>query len=148
MAVVTFHNEHRSIEVDSGTNLRQLMRKVGVTPYSGLDILTNCRGHNFCGTCAVTIDGNKGASPRGQDEEATIRGNLLVAKVVEKDARLACQTTVTGDMVVRTHPVMVTDKQQTRQRVTLLGISTFFALTFLAMFGILFFDMIKKFRIF
>jgi ferredoxin len=148
MAVVTFHNEHRSIEVDQGTNLRQLMLRVGVTPYSGLSMLTNCRGHNFCGTCAVTIVDNKGASPRGQDEEGTIRGNLLIAKVVENETRLACQTTITGDMVVKTHPVRATDREQTKERVTLLGISTFFALTFLAMFGILFFDMIKKFRIF
>jgi len=148
MAVVTFHNEHRSIDVEPGTNLRQLMLKVGVTPYNGLDMITNCRGHNFCGTCAVSVVDNKGASPRGQDEEATLRGNLLVANVVDKNTRLACQTTVAGDMVVKTHPVIITDRQKTRERVTLLGISTFFALTFLAMFGILFFDMIKKFRIF
>ena len=53
MPVVTFYNEHRSHEVEAGTNLREFMRKVHVTPYKGIALFTNCRGHNFCGTCAV-----------------------------------------------------------------------------------------------
>ncbi|MBI4534916.1 MAG: 2Fe-2S iron-sulfur cluster binding domain-containing protein, partial [Ignavibacteriae bacterium] len=55
MPVVTFYNEHRSFETEAGANLRQFMKKVGVTPYKGITMLTNCRGHNFCGTCAVEI---------------------------------------------------------------------------------------------
>lgn len=85
------------------------MLRVNVSPYKGLDMLTNCRGHNFCGTCAVEIVDGKGASPRGQDEEATLVGNLAIARVVDKNLRLACQTTITGDMVVKTHPVRLID---------------------------------------
>jgi len=145
MAVVTFHNEHRSFEAEPGTNLRQFMRKVGVTPYKGLSMVTNCRGHDFCGTCAVEIVGNKGASPRGQDEEATLGGNLVIARVVEKNARLSCRTIITGDMVVKTHPARPIDKNKTKERFMLLGISMFFFLVFGSILVFLFFDMIKKF---
>jgi ferredoxin len=145
MPVVTFSNEHRSVEAEAGTNLRQFMLRVGVTPYQGFDQWTNCRGHNFCGTCAVELVDGKGASPRGQDEEATLIGNLAVARVVEKNQRLACQTTITGDMVVKTRPLRPLDKQKTKERVGLIGIAASFALVFGAMLLFLFLDMIKKF---
>jgi ferredoxin len=145
MPVVTFHHEHRSFDVEPGTNLRELMLKVNVTPYEGLDMLTNCRGHNFCGTCAVEIVDGKGASPRGQDEEATLTGNLAIAKVVEKNVRLSCQTSIVGDMTVKTHPVRHIDKQKTKERFVLLGIATFFFLAFAGMFIFLLLDMIKRF---
>jgi uncharacterized 2Fe-2S/4Fe-4S cluster protein (DUF4445 family) len=90
------------------------------------------------------VDG-KGASPRGQDEEATLIGNLAIARHVEKNFRLACQTTIVGDMVVRTAPDRPVDKQKTRERFALAGIAASFALVFGAMFVFLFLDMIKKF---
>jgi ferredoxin len=145
MPVVTFYNEHRSFDAEPGANLRLLMKKVGVSPYHGLAGLLNCRGHNFCGTCAVEITDGKGASARTREEEGTLGGNLAVARTVEKNFRLACQTSVTGDMVVRTHPVRPIDGGETRQRIALLGIVTVFALAFLGIFGVLFFDMIKRF---
>ena len=145
MPVVTFHNEHRTFDAESGSNLRLLMKKLGVSAYAGLDALLNCRGNNFCGTCAVEIVDGKGASPRTHEEEGTLGGNLAVARVVEKNIRLACQTSVTGDMVVKTHPVRPVDVQETKQRIALLGIAAVFTLVFLGMFGILFFDMIKRF---
>lgn len=145
MPVVTFHREHRSFEVEAGTNLREFMQRVDVTPYAGLDVLTNCRGHNFCGTCAVEVVDGKGASPRGQDEEATLTGNLAIARVVEKNTRLACQTNIVGDIVVKTHPVRPLDKKKTTERFVLIGIASFFGLVFAGMFVFLLLDMIKKF---
>ena len=145
MPVVNFYNEHRSFDAEAGSNLRLLMKKIGVSPYNGLDALLNCRGHNFCGTCAVEIVDGKGGSPRTREEEGTLGGNLALARVVEKNLRLACQTSVTGDMVVKTHPVRPVDVQETKQRIAFLGIAAVFTLVFLGMFGILFFDMIKKF---
>ncbi len=145
MPVVTFYNEHRSVDAEPGSNLRLLMKKTGVSPYRGLDSLLNCRGHNFCGTCAVEIVDGKGAPPRTREEEGTLSGNLAVAHRVEKNIRLSCQTTVTGDMVVRTHPERPVDAAETKQRVALLGIAAAFTLVFLGMFGVLFFDMIKRF---
>ena len=145
MPVVTFYNEHRSIDAEAGVNLRHLMKKVGVSPYRGLDALLNCRGHNFCGTCAVEVVDGKGAQPRTREEEGTLAGNLAVARHVEKNIRLACQTSVTGDMVVRTHPSRPVDVQETKQRFAMVGIVAVFTLAFLGMFGVLFFDMIKRF---
>lgn len=145
MPVVNFYNEHRTFDAEAGSNLRLLMKKIGVSPYNGLDALLNCRGHNFCGTCAVEIVDGKGASPRTREEEGTLGGNLAVARVVEKNLRLACQTSVTGDMVVKTHPVRPVDAQETKQRFAVLGIAAVFTIVFLGMFGILFFDMIKRF---
>ena len=145
MPVVTFHHEHRSFDVEPGTNLRQAMLKLGVTPYKGIAMVTNCRGHNFCGTCAVEIVDGKGASPRGQDEEGTLTGNLLLARMVDKNVRLSCQTKVTGDIVVKTHPARPIDRQKTKERFVLLGITSFFLLVFAGMFVYLLLDMIKKF---
>ena len=145
MPVVTFHHEHRSFDVEPGTNLREFMMNVNVTPYKGLDMLTNCRGNNFCGTCAVEIVDGKGASPRSQDEESTLGGSLAIAKVVEKNLRLACQTRIMGDMVVKTHPLRQIDKEKTKERFALLGIASFFLLVFAGMFVFLLLDMIKKF---
>ena len=145
MPVVTFYNEHRSHEVEAGTNLREFMRKVHVTPYKGIALFTNCRGHNFCGTCAVEVVDGKGVPSRSQDEEATLGGNLAIARVVGKNLRLACQTTVAGDMTVKTHPARPVDRVQTKQRLGLIGISAFFLLVFAGMFLYLFLDMIKKF---
>lgn len=145
MPVVTFFNEHRSFDVEPNTNLRTLMQKVNVSPYRGLDILLNCRGNNFCGTCAVEVVDGKGASPRGQDEEATLMGNLVIAKVVDKNLRLACQTNITGDIVVRTCPSRITDKQKTKERSALIGIASFFGLVLAAMFVVLLLDMIHLF---
>ncbi|MEK7249413.1 MAG: 2Fe-2S iron-sulfur cluster-binding protein [Bacteroidota bacterium] len=145
MPVVTFYHEHRSLEVDAGTNLREFMLKVNVSPYKGLDQLTNCRGHNFCGTCAVEVVDGKGASPRGQDEEATLVGNLAIARVVQKNLRLACQANISGDLTVKTHPVRLLDKQKTKERLALLGIASFFGLVLAGMFIFLLLDMIKRF---
>jgi ferredoxin len=145
MPVVTFHNEHRTVDVDPGLNLRSLMRKVGVTPYQGISQLTNCRGHNFCGTCAVEVVDGKGASPRGQDEEATLVGNLLIAKTLDKNLRLACQTTITGDMIVKTHPFRHIDAQKTKERISLLAVTVVFLAIFGVMFVFLFLDMMKQF---
>lgn len=145
MPVVTFYNEHRSFEADPGSNLREFMLRVNVTPYSGLDVFTNCRGNNFCGTCAVEIVDGKGASPKGQDEDATLVGSLAVARQVEKNIRLACQTSVVGDMVVKTHPARPIDRVKTKERLALTGMVSFFLLTFLGMFVFLLLDMIKLF---
>jgi len=145
MPVVTFHHEHRSFDVEPGSNLREFMLNVNVTPYKGLEMLTNCRGNNFCGTCAVEIVDGNGASPRSQDEESTLGGNLAIARVVGKNLRLACQTRITGDMVVKTHPLRQIDKEKTTERFALLGIASFFLLVFVGMFVFLLLDMIKKF---
>ena len=145
MPVVTFYNQYRSHEVEAGTNLRETMLRLGITPYQGVTVLTNCRGNNFCGTCAVEVVDGKGASPRSQDEEATLIGSLAVAKVVGKNLRLACQTTVNGDMVVKTGPVRAIDWPRTKERVGLLGIVSFFTVMILGVCVYMVLDMVKLF---
>lgn len=145
MPVVTFHNEHRSVDAETGATLRQVMLRAGVSPYRGLDMVFNCHGNNFCGTCAVELVDGKGAAARTQEEEATLRGNLAVARVVEKNHRLSCQTKITGDMTVKTFPARPVDKKATKERLSLVAIATIFALAFLGILGFLFLDMIKKF---
>lgn len=144
MPVVTFYDEHRSHDAEPGANLREFMRKIGISPYKGVALITNCRGHGLCGTCAVEVVEGKGASSRSQDEEGTLGGNLAIARVVDKNLRLACQTNITGDMLVKTHPVRPINRVQTRQRLGLIGIGAFFFLVFAGMFVFLFLDMIRK----
>lgn len=145
MPVVTFHNEHRAVDAETGANLRQVMLRAGVSPYRGFDAVFNCHGNNFCGTCAVELVDGKGGGARTQEEESTLRGNLVVARMVEKNFRLSCQTTIAGDMTVKTFPVRPVDRSVTKERLSLLGLATFFAVVILAILGYLFLDMIKKF---
>jgi 2Fe-2S ferredoxin len=145
MPVVTFYNEHRSIEAEPGTNLRHFMLRSGVTPYRGLTSLTNCRGHNVCGTCAVEVMDGKGVSPRSEEENSTLGGNFVVARTVGKNIRLACQAKIIGDVVVKTHPVRPVDRQATTKRVELTALVAVFVLAMAGMLVYLFLDMIKKF---
>ena len=144
MPVVTFHNEHRSIDAEAGSNLRDVMLRAGVSPYRGLDMLLNCRGHNICGMCAVELVDGAGGSPRTQEDETTLRGNFAVARVVDRNLRLSCQTTVTGDMTVKTRPARPLDAKTTKERLSLAAVIAVFGIAFLAVFGFLFFDMIKR----
>jgi len=144
LPVITFYNQHRSHEVEAGTNLRQAMLRFGITPYRGPALITNCRGNNFCGTCAVEVVSG-GASPRSQDEEATLVGSLAVARIVDKHLRLSCQTSVVGDIVVKTHPQRLIDWPRTRERVGVLGIVSFFTVVLLGMTVYLVLDMVKLF---
>lgn len=121
------------------------MLRFGITPYKGSAMLTNCRGNNFCGTCAVEVVDGAGASARGQEEEATLVGSLVVARVVEKNLRLSCQTSIIGDMTVKTHPQRVVDWPKTRERVGLLGIVSFFTVVLLGMTVYMVLDMVKLF---
>jgi ferredoxin len=145
MPVVTFYNEHRSIETEPGTNLRRFMLRSGVPPYLGISRLTNCRGHNVCGTCAVEVVDGKGVSPRSEEEENTLGGNFVVARTAGKNIRLACQAKITGDVVVKTHPVRPVDRQATTKRLELTALVAVFVLAMAGMFAYLFLDMIKKF---
>jgi ferredoxin len=145
MPAVTLYNEHRTIDADAGVNLRELMLRVGVSPYRGLDMVLNCRGHNICGTCAVELVDGKGAGPRTQEEESTLRGSLAIAHEVGKNLRLSCQTKVMGDMTVKTRPSRPVDREATKERLLFVGIAVLFGIAFLGTFGFLFLDMIKKF---
>ncbi len=147
MPVITFVNEGKRIEVPPGTNLRKIALKSGASPYKGIDKVINCRGFMLCGTCVVELTDGKGINPRSSEEEAKLRQWYLpfISRKVPPSYRLSCQVTVNGDIIVRTRPVFELDKEETKTRLTLLGIYGVFGLIFLGMFVLMFLDLIKLF---
>ena len=64
---------------------------------AGIPHTNECRGHARCSTCRVAIlEGLEFCSPRTEAEEA-LAGGLQF----EQRVRLACQTTITGDVTIR-----------------------------------------------
>jgi ferredoxin len=59
--------------------------------YNGAAKVVNCQGLGTCGTCAVEIEGSV-SKPSAMEQ---LRAPLL------KDRRLACQTSVLGDIRVK-----------------------------------------------
>ncbi|MBE9014249.1 2Fe-2S iron-sulfur cluster binding domain-containing protein, partial [Pseudanabaenaceae cyanobacterium LEGE 13415] len=48
----------KTIECESGANLRQVLLKNGIDLYNSGSTVINCRGIGTCGTCAVEIEGD------------------------------------------------------------------------------------------
>ncbi|MBI5368381.1 MAG: (2Fe-2S)-binding protein [Planctomycetes bacterium] len=95
----------KEIEVAAGANLRAEALKAQVSLYAGLDALLNCRGFGMCATCVVYLKNGtaKNAAPRGfQERIRAMMGFWDVGH--EEEARLACKTTVQGDLDVETTP--------------------------------------------
>ena len=144
MPVITLSNEGKTIEVPVGANLRRALLNNGISPYIGVAKLINCRGFELCGTCRVEVVDGKGASPKREDEEETlISSTPFYARKIEKNIRLACQTSVVGDIAVKTYPKVVLDKVRTRAMMIKSGISVGFLLLFGLFFLAIFLDMIK-----
>jgi ferredoxin len=96
MLKVRFEKENRTIEVKTGENLREAAIRNKFSIYPHITKILNCRGRGLCTTCTVQIlAGNP--DPRNETE---------TDKLGKKpdDFRMACQMTVTGDLVVRTNP--------------------------------------------
>ena len=118
MPVVKFTNEKKEIEVADGANLRKEALKAGINLYygfnglgAGVNKLLNCYGLGSCGSCRVLITkGMENASPMGAWEKMKFKLPVpdplpSLAFVGHEDTmRLACQTTVHGDMEVQTNP--------------------------------------------
>ncbi|HTR81308.1 MAG TPA: 2Fe-2S iron-sulfur cluster-binding protein [Bacteroidota bacterium] len=144
MPVITLSNENKTIEAPVGANLRRTLLTNGVSPYIGFAKVINCRGFELCGTCRVEIADGKGASPRREDEEQTlISSTPFYARRIEKNIRLSCQVSVTGDMTVKTYPKVALDMERTREMLIKSGISAAFLVLFGVFFLAMFLDMIK-----
>ena len=108
MPTINFVNEKKQVEVPEGENLRKAARNAGVKLYKGIHRMLNCRGLSQCGTCRVLIA--KGAENAGQRKMLGInmeklRMKFSFARIGNEDVmRLACQTTVDGDIDVITKP--------------------------------------------
>jgi len=118
MPVVKFIKEKKEIEVPEGANLRKEALKAGINVYSGfngcgasLNKVMNCYGWGVCGTCRVLItQGMENTNAMTSLEKLKFRVPVpdpmaALAFVGHEDTmRLACQTTVQGDIEVETAP--------------------------------------------
>lgn len=89
--------EGERVACEYGDTLRDvLLSTPGMNPHNGLSGSVNCGGSGVCGTCAVEVEGRANDMT---DRESTRLS--LPPHSGNEDLRLACQTTVKGDVVVR-----------------------------------------------
>lgn len=108
MPKVKFVNEKKTVEVESGANLRKAAMQEGINLYPGIHQTFNCMGLMQCASCRVII--TKGVeNTRRQGIFEYLR--LLLGPITifarighEKNLRLACRTKVLGDIEVETQP--------------------------------------------
>ena len=106
MPKVTIANEKKDIEVPTGANLRESLRREGYEVYQGVTRYLNCMGHGTCGECRVLVkSGIENLSRKGLFERATLF-RMLSAVGHENEMRLSCQCTVNGDITIETQPAM------------------------------------------
>lgn len=86
----------RTLEVESGANLRHVLLAADISPYAPLARKANCNGRGLCATCGVHILANAPAPIHWHDRLAARFGY----------PRLSCQIAVRDDMAVR----ILTDK--------------------------------------
>ncbi len=94
MPKVSFRGQ--DVECDVGAILRDVMQNAGISPHNGKSETFNCSGHGTCGTCAVEVDG-----PVSEPSQAERVRLSLPPHRANSDLRLACQTRVEGDLIVK-----------------------------------------------
>ncbi|CUS96950.1 2Fe-2S iron-sulfur cluster-binding protein [Candidatus Kryptobacter tengchongensis] len=145
MPIIKFEREGRSIEVPKGANLRKAALKAGINVYKGINQFLNCQGHGLCGTCRVEIiQGDKNVNSKTPKEEWVLKGKFLIAHKVNPNLRLSCQVKVEDDIVVLTMPNYEIDKEETKERIKIFAVATFFGLLFLAGLALIVFDFLGK----
>ncbi|MGB3200309.1 MAG: 2Fe-2S iron-sulfur cluster-binding protein [Nodosilinea sp.] len=87
--------QEKTIQCETGANLRQVLLAHGVDLYNGQAKVINCRSLGTCGTCAVAIQGDVSAA-NWKDKAR----RSLPPHDPTRDLRLACQTQVLGDITV------------------------------------------------
>ena len=96
MLKVRFEKENRTIEVETGENLREAAIRNKFSIYPHITKILNCRGRGLCTACTVQVlSGN--LDPKNETE------NDKLSKKPD-DFRMSCQLTVTDDLFVRTNP--------------------------------------------
>lgn len=85
----------REVECLPGANLRMVLLRARLPLYTIVARALHCRGRGMCGTCAVRIEG-----PVSEPTEAERQRLKHFPHHPGSGLRLACQTTVLGDIVV------------------------------------------------
>jgi len=86
----------KTINCESGANLRQVLLKNQIPVHNDNAKIINCRGLGTCGTCAVAIEGE--VSALGWKEQGRLS---LPPHQPGTTRRLACQVKVLGDITVK-----------------------------------------------
>ena len=148
MPTITFANEHRSIDVLPGTNLRKAALKAGVQLYSPLARVFHVNLE--LGPVAlhstsdvVEVLEAKGIPARNEAEEALVAGRFVKRKVAP-NLRLASQITVNGDITVRAMPKREVDVEATKAHIGFMAVVGGFVLFVLLLFLILGLDLMKR----
>ena len=146
MPTIHFVNDHKSVDVLPGANLRQAALKAGIGLANPLQRIFRVNLQlgpvNIpCTSDVVEIEG-KGVNARTPDEEALIGGRILKRKVLP-NYRLACQVQVTGDITVRTRPSRELDLDETKRHAGYFAALGLFALLMLLTFAVMGLDLVK-----
>jgi ferredoxin len=126
MPRVKFIKENKEIDVPHGANLRKEAIKAGINLYAGfngvgagVNYYLNCHGFGQCGMCRVRITrGMENTNPMGTMETARFKCPVPTPVTPlafdplpcmayignEETMRLACKTSVLGDIEVETGP--------------------------------------------
>ncbi|MBI4429830.1 MAG: hypothetical protein HY562_12015 [Ignavibacteriales bacterium] len=149
MPAIHFLNEHTSLDVLPGTNLRKAALKSGIHLYAPLHrvfhLNLNLGPLKFpCGSDVIEVVDGKGINARTHTEEDVISGRWLMKRKVSPNHRLACQVVVNGDVTVKTRPKLEVDPRATKNRVAFLGVVGGFLLMMLAVLALIGLDLVKK----
>lgn len=88
----------RFVPMDVTVRVPPARRLYDVAMGAGLPLAQSCRGEGICGRCGVRVlEGQANVGPEGQPER-----RRKVDNRVDPTLRLACLTTVRGDLVVTT----------------------------------------------
>ncbi len=91
----TITAQGKTIQCETGANLRRVLLDNGVDLYNGQAKVINCRAIGTCGTCAVQIEGEvSGVNWKDKARRSLPPHNR------DRNLRLACQTQVLGDITV------------------------------------------------
>ena len=101
MPTITF-NGH-SFQCQGGVKLRRAILDAGLSPHNGQARWFNCKGLGSCGTCAVELLELEQAPPKTAMERWRLDFPPHSTSESGGRLRLACQVTVTQDLVVNKH---------------------------------------------
>jgi ferredoxin len=95
MLEIHFEEQNRTIQVESGSNLREAAINNKISIYPHIRKILNCRGRGLCTSCQVKIVSGK-VEPRNEVEQDKLKN-------ADSEVRLACQITVEDNLVVKSH---------------------------------------------